>query len=115
MSQDRVAEAQERIADALEHRNDLFMAIIYGLLAGALVIIGFFVIMMIWQPIYDFFYFDVIGNERTSIGVGTAITYYDPIDDCSYSEDEQLCYQMSRIADALESSQNKTEVLQIDD
>lgn len=112
-SQEKIAVAEKKKAEAIKDISD----IIYGLIIGigiAVVIVGIgFVVVMFGGQVIGYFYYDVFGNER--IAIGATVAYQSPIDDCSYSEDEQLCYQMSRIADALESSQNKTEVIQIDD
>ncbi len=93
---------EERIAKALEERNEILMGIIKGILYGSLIIIGFFVFMMFGNQVYGFFYYDVLGNEDPFANIGISVPN-NPIDDCSYSDDKQLCYQMERIANALEN------------
>lgn len=54
--------------------------------------------------IYESIYYDVLGNERFHYGIPSTPSY-SPIEECNYSEDRHICYQLSRIADVLE---NKT-------
>lgn len=92
----------ERIAKALEVRNEITIGILYGLLGAGLIVVGIFAFMILAQPVYGFFYHDVFGYER--VAMGTMVANKQPIDDCNYSEDEQLCYQMQRVADALQEN-----------
>jgi len=98
--------SQERIAKALEEKNEIIMGILYGLLVVSILVAGFFLIMIFGQPLYNYINYDILGNERPKPPIYSVAPAY-PIDDCNYSDDEQLCFQMKRIADALEL-QNKS-------
>lgn len=93
---------EERIANALEEKNEIIMGIMYGLLVVVLIFGGIFAIMIFGQAIYDFFTYDLLGNERPPSPV-YAVAQATPIDDCNYSNDRQLCFQMKRIGDAFEN------------
>jgi len=95
-------DSQERIADALEQKNEIIMGIMYGVLGSLLIILGFFLIMAFGQTVYDFFVYELLDNERPQAPT-YAVAQPEPLDDCNYSEDKQLCYQMKRIADSMES------------
>ena len=114
MSQDEKKDSMERIANALEEKNQITTDILQGILYGIIIIgiiFGSVTILLIFgSSIYGFFYYDIFGNERTyPSSADMAVTTSTPIDDCNYSEDGQLCYQMKRVADAIES-QNKPTV-----
>ncbi len=64
--------------------------------------------MYLYQTTVDYIDYDVKGKERMPIMPTMTVSY--PIDDCNYSEDEQLCYQMERIADALETPTKESEI-----
>ncbi len=93
---------QERIADALEEKNEIIMGILYGILASLLIILGFILVMAFGQTLYDFFVYELLDNERPQTPT-YAVAQPEPLDDCNYSDDKQLCYQMKRIADSMES------------
>lgn len=101
--------AEERIAKAIERQNEMIEGIITGVfiavVAIAVIILIFFFLVSGGFGLVDYIHYEVMGNERVSMG-GVTVAWHDPIDDCTYSEDQQLCYQMERIADALE---NKTD------
>ena len=114
MSQDEKKDSMERIADALEEKNEMFRTVgeclKYAIWTFAIVMIGLLLFIVFAGQVYDFFYYDVFGNEVVyPSSAGMLVTPPTPIDDCNYSEDEQFCYQMKRVADALES-QNKPSV-----
>ncbi len=94
--------SQERIAKALEEKNEIIMGILYGILIASVLVAGFFSIMTFGQPVYSFINYDMLGNERPQSPT-YAVAQPAPLDDCAYSDDEQLCYQMKRIADSMES------------
>lgn len=93
---------QERIADALEEKNEIIMGILYGILASFLIILGFILVMVFGQTVYDFFVYELLDNDRPPTPT-YAVAQPEPLDDCNYSDDKQLCYQMKRIADSMES------------
>ena len=93
----------ERIADALEQKNEIIWGILYGILASFLIILGFILIMAFGQTVYDFFVYELLGNEKPQAPT-YAVAQPEPLDDCYYSDDKQLCYQMERIANSLEKS-----------
>lgn len=99
-------DTQERIATALEKRNkfnqEILDGVFYAVIGIAIGVIVLFTILIFGGMIYDFFSYDMMGNERLPTISGT-VSYQNPIDDCDYSDDKQLCYQMKRIADALEA------------
>jgi len=103
--------SQERIAEALEEKNEIIMGILYGVLIGSLLVAGGFAVLIFGQSVFAFISYDLLGNERPKSPT-YAVAPSHPIDDCSYSEDEQLCFQMKRIADALETSNISTGVLE---
>jgi len=93
--------SQERIAKALEEKNEIIMGLLYGFLGASLLVAGFILIGIFGQSVYDLFVYDLLGNERPASPIYATIPIH-PIDDCSFSEDKQLCYQMERIANSLE-------------
>ena len=115
MSQDEKKDSMERIADALEEKNEMFRTVgeclKYAIWTFGIIMIGSLLFIVFAGQVYDFFYYDIFGNERVSYqsGYATPVTPSEPIGNCEYSEDKQLCYQMKRVADALES-QNKPSV-----
>ena len=114
MSQDEKKDSMERIADALEEKNEMFRTVgeclKYAIWTFEIIMIGLLFFILFAGQVYDFFYYDVFGNEVVyPSSVGMLVTPPTSIDDCNYSEDEQFCYQMKRVADALES-QNKPSV-----
>lgn len=93
--------SQERIAKALEEKNEIIWGLIYGLLGAVLIIAGFILIGIFGQFVYDLFIYDLLGNERPPAPTYATMAT-PPIDDCYFSKDKQLCYQMERIANSLE-------------
>jgi len=93
---------QERIANALEQKNEIIMGILYGILTSFLIILGFILVMAFGQTVYDFFVYELLDNDRPPTPT-YAVAQPEPLDDCNYSDDKQLCYQMKRIADSMES------------
>jgi len=102
--------SQERIAKALEEKNEIIMGILYGLLAVSLLVAGFFLVMIFGQSVYDFFIYDLLGNERPAPPTYATIPT-EPIDDCSFSDDKQLCHQMERIANILDQRESYSNLL----
>jgi hypothetical protein len=83
------------IADTLE----FFKYCVYGLICAGGIVAIVFGFMFLVPIIYDVVVYDWLDYPRPTYSTPT--TYNPPIDDCNYSEDRQLCFQMERVADAL--------------
>lgn len=92
------AEATERIANYMKDVGQVIFYIIIGVFVTALI----FLFFVIAPPVYQYINYDLLGNDRPdSYYYPTSLPPPDPIEDCSYSKDPQLCYQMKRIGDSL--------------
>ena len=90
----------------MDIRDWIRVAVIFGIVFAVMLNGGGILIVAGMGFLHNFIYYDVLGNEKYPYGY-PSVPSYSPIEECDFSKDRHLCYQLSRIADALE---NKTVV-----
>lgn len=90
----------------MDIRDWIRVAVILGLIFAIMFNGGGIAVLAGLGLLHNFIYYDILGNERYPYGLPSTPSY-SPIEECNFSDDRHICYQLSRIADALE---NKTVV-----